>query len=330
MNNKKTNDDELVFADEESVQKKEETTLAPWKLLIVDDEKQIHQVSEMVLKNFNFGNRPLQFINAISAAEAKEKYVAHPDIAVVLLDVVMETDHAGLDFVKYIRDEVKNSFVRIILRTGQPGIAPEQETIETYDIDGYLPKADLSSNKLFASVRTALRAFETIKEVEKNKNMLGMIHSAMSNLHSYESLDQTIWGILQVSVQILPTDLAIFSLTTYGEEEGPKQFFMRLSSDPDLEKTREAALALASDIATNEKGHDLSGPSEFNNGYYIPLSLHQSLGSGYLFLDKVKVDQLAGHGLSVLAQHASNILYSSVAQKIATDGDSNFYDSLKL
>jgi len=42
----------------------------------------------------------------------------------VLLDVIMETDQAGLDLVEFIRDTLKNETVRIILRTGQPGQAP--------------------------------------------------------------------------------------------------------------------------------------------------------------------------------------------------------------
>jgi len=118
-----------------NIQKKPPTDT--WKVLVVDDEDDVHQMTKVVLDDFIFENKPLEILNVNSAKEAKQILAEYPDIAVILLDVVMETSDAGLNLVGYIRKTLKNRFVRIVLRTGQPGYAPEKEVIRKYDINDY-------------------------------------------------------------------------------------------------------------------------------------------------------------------------------------------------
>ena len=104
----------------------------PWKVLIVDDEPEVHAVTRLVLGGFRFEGIRLDFLSAHSAAEARSLLRRHPDIAVLLLDVVMESEQAGLELVRDVREELANPFVRIVLRTGQAGQAPEHEVIAAY------------------------------------------------------------------------------------------------------------------------------------------------------------------------------------------------------
>lgn len=87
-----------------------------WKILVVDDEEDVHAITRLSLNDFKYKNRKLNLINVYSAEEARQYLNNHSDIAIVLLDVVMETTNAGLELVKFIREELKNEFVRIILR----------------------------------------------------------------------------------------------------------------------------------------------------------------------------------------------------------------------
>jgi len=144
----------------------------PWKVLIVDDEPEIHAVTRLVLGDFRFESRPLQFLSAYSGAEGKKVLSEHPDIALMLLDVVMETDHAGLDVARWVRDELDNHFVRIVLRTGQPGQAPEQRVTTDYDINDYKEKTELTTQKLTATVRVALRGYRDIMLIERARRGL--------------------------------------------------------------------------------------------------------------------------------------------------------------
>lgn len=137
-----------------------------WKVMIIDDEKMVHDVSHMLLKDFTFNDVKLEIIDGYSGEDARQLLQQHPDTAVMLLDVVMETDDAGLQAVRYIREELKNQYVRIILRTGQPGQAPEHEVITKYDINDYRDKSELTAQKLYTALTTALRAYNDIKQIE--------------------------------------------------------------------------------------------------------------------------------------------------------------------
>ncbi|MFQ3282005.1 response regulator, partial [Reinekea sp.] len=140
--------DELVFAAEANVTEQPTSPRKPWKVLIVDDDEEVHSITKLALRNFTFDDRPLQFIHAYTGVEGIEQLREHKDVAVCLLDVVMETEHAGLDTASRIRTELKNSFVRIVLRTGQPGQAPEETIIAEYDINDYKEKTELTRGKL--------------------------------------------------------------------------------------------------------------------------------------------------------------------------------------
>src|SRR5215469_6627585 len=114
-------DDELLFGDEDEASADVPAARPgrrPWKVLIVDDEDQIHTVTRMVLADFSFKDMPLEFLSAHSGHQARDILREHGDIAVVLLDVVMETDNAGLELAVFIREELRNTNLRIILRTG--------------------------------------------------------------------------------------------------------------------------------------------------------------------------------------------------------------------
>ena len=145
---------------------------APWKVLVVDDDEGIHSITRMVFRGYQFENRPIELINALSGAQARAVLSEQSDIAVAILDVVMETDSEGLDLVNFIRQQLNNQDLRIILRTGHPGFAPEAEVIIQYDINDYLGKAELSASRLITSVVVALRSYRDIQGVKSNSQPL--------------------------------------------------------------------------------------------------------------------------------------------------------------
>jgi CheY-like chemotaxis protein len=135
-------------------------TAGSWTILIVDDEQVIHDVLTMNLRHMEYNNKPITFLNAYSASQAKEMITDNPNIAVVILDVMMEEDDAGLNMVKFIREDMQNANMRILLHTGQPGIAPKREAAERFKIDGYLDKNVTDNDDCYVSVKLALRAYE--------------------------------------------------------------------------------------------------------------------------------------------------------------------------
>ncbi len=160
----------FMFANKKDTSKKPK--LSPWNVLIIDDEESVHSITELVLGNFHFDDKEINFFNAYSATEAKEILNKVDDIALILLDVVMESDDAGLQLVKYIRNELKNNLVRIVLRTGQPGSAPEEEIITSYDINDYKDKTELTNTKLKSTVHNALKSYRDMKTLKDNSDTL--------------------------------------------------------------------------------------------------------------------------------------------------------------
>lgn len=145
----------------------ETANAAPWRVLIVDDDVDVHVVTKFALSQASFQGRRLSFLHAYSGAEALALLRSTPDIAVVLLDVIMETQDAGLQVARQVREDLHNSAVRIILRTGQPGQALEHRIIIDYDINDFWCKTDLTTRKLFTTVIASLRTYATLREAQQ-------------------------------------------------------------------------------------------------------------------------------------------------------------------
>lgn len=143
-----------------------------WRVLIVDDEPDVHQATELALNGVLIESRTVDFVHAYSGLEARTRLAEHDDLAVMLLDVVMETSDAGLQLVRYVREELGNHALRVILRTGQPGYAPEIDTIRTYDINDYKTKSELTRVRLFTSLTVAVRSYWQIHQLEANRQGL--------------------------------------------------------------------------------------------------------------------------------------------------------------
>ena len=175
----------------------------PWKVIICDDEKEVHTITHTVLSDFVFDNRKIEFLSAYNSQEAFTLLEQHDDIAMIFLDVVMESDYAGLELVKKIREELKNNSIRIVLRTGQPGYAPEKEVIAQYDINDYKEKTELTDVKLYTTTISALRAYKDIKALQRSKMGLEKIIEATRNIFEKTSLELFASGVLTQLISLL-------------------------------------------------------------------------------------------------------------------------------
>lgn len=182
----------------------------PWRVLIVDDEPDIHDMTEIALAGFEFGGAELKFLHAYSDAEAREILARETDIAVVLLDVLIEADDAGPGLVEYVRKGLGNSLVRIVLRTGDPSQAPEHRMISDFDISDYKEKSELTEQKLFTLMHGALRSYRDIRAIENNKRGLEKIMHASANIFQRRCVHQFAAGVLEQLTALLHGDREAF------------------------------------------------------------------------------------------------------------------------
>lgn len=189
-------DDEILIEEDLDSQSLANISQRTWKIAIVDDDEDVHRATEFSLLDVKILNRRLEFIHTYSKAETHERFAVESDIAVVLLDVVMETEHAGLDLVAFIRDELKWRDTRIILRTGQPGYAPEEDAIRDYDINDYKTKNELTRKKLLTALTAAIRSYDQLRTIEASRRGLHQIITSSAAFSMQDGIQGFASGVI--------------------------------------------------------------------------------------------------------------------------------------
>jgi signal transduction histidine kinase len=200
--------DDVLHLIDDTESPPEDSPARKWKIAVIDDDHAVHEGTRFALSDYNLNGATLEILSAYSAAEGRTLMRDNPDIAAVLLDVIMETDVAGLDLVEYIRNEIKNETVRIILRTGQPGQAPERRVIVQYDINDYKAKTELTADKLFTSLTAALRSYQQLERMVQTRRGLEIIIDAASTLYDFKSMQRLAEGVLTQLASLLNVDCA--------------------------------------------------------------------------------------------------------------------------
>ncbi|MCF2857546.1 EAL domain-containing protein [Pseudoalteromonas sp. SMS1] len=195
--------EDFLFADQEVSHETQEVDTGFWDVLVVDDDPEIHSVTKLALSGVEFWGKTLRFHHAYSGQEAVTALKNNTDVCVLLLDVVMESDDAGLNVVRQVREDIGNHAVRIILRTGQPGYAPEEKVIREYDINDYKMKTELTRGKLVTSLMTAIRSYQQICELEQQSVALTNILEASQAILGHTDMISFSHAVVQQIAKII-------------------------------------------------------------------------------------------------------------------------------
>jgi diguanylate cyclase (GGDEF)-like protein len=198
MSSNNYDNDELIFLPEENASDTTIPTLqGAWNVLVVDDDEEIHSVTRLALSDLVVADKSLNFVHVHSGAEAlKVIKEMNSTIAIILLDVVMESDDAGLMVARTMREELKILEPRIILRTGQPGYAPEEQVIKDYDINDYKTKTELTRGKLVTTIIASIRSYQQILSIKQSRLGLEKIISSAANLMEEHSVKHFCEGVV--------------------------------------------------------------------------------------------------------------------------------------
>ena len=202
------NEDDFLQLIDEPEGRAPAVSLKPWKVAIIDDDQSVHDGTRLALSDYVLNGHGLELLSAYSAAEGRQLLEAHPDVAVVLLDVIMETDDAGLGLIEYVRTTLNRESLRIILRTGQPGQAPERRVIVDYDINDYKAKNELTADRLFTSLTAALRSYQQLQRMVQTRRGLEIIIDAASTMFDLKSMQRLAEGVLTQMASLLNADCA--------------------------------------------------------------------------------------------------------------------------
>lgn len=246
---KANNEDKLLFCDE-SDDKQKQANLVPLKkynLLIVDDEPDVHDVTKLALRRYLFNGAGLNILSVYSGQEATELLQQRNDIAVILLDVVMESDDAGLKVANWIRRIKGDHRVRIVLRTGQPGEAPEERIMTEYDINDYKEKSELTNRKLNTLMHACLRAYNDIVTIEETCNKLTEIVRSNNMHYQLRPVEEYSNGVIKLLMDLMTysrcylcasfaQDQSAQALVTYASGRYGHQVGCKLSEITDIKR----------------------------------------------------------------------------------------------
>ena len=215
---------------------------APWNILVVDDDPEVHGVTRLVLKGFEYDGRPLRILSAHDSIEAKRFLTEEKDLALILLDVVMERDMAGLDLARYIREDLKNYDIRIVLRTGQPGIAPEDSVIRAYDINDYKSKTELTATKLNTLLYSALRTYRDICLLNNHRRGLERMIEALSEVAQARAIPNFASAVLDQLTNLISLGDAQYwnVLTAFAEVKDSPNYRLLAMSGKGIERANPA------------------------------------------------------------------------------------------
>ncbi|WDE01145.1 HD domain-containing phosphohydrolase [Thalassomonas actiniarum] len=212
----------FVFKDEpeSGVEKTVRSNSRVWRILVVDDDESVHQVTKLVLSDTEIEHRQLEIVSVYSSIEAKKLLEVDSSFCMAFVDVVMETEHAGLELVEWIRHDLKNQAIRLILRTGQAGTAPEAKVIKEFDINDYKEKTDFTSGKMITTVYASIRAYRDIMTIQRS-------------LDAFKHLIEATYDLLKINQLRLFGSAALNHLLTLMEVESSALYIVRTQTDFD-------------------------------------------------------------------------------------------------
>ncbi|RLU02619.1 MAG: hybrid sensor histidine kinase/response regulator, partial [Ketobacter sp.] len=236
-------DSPLFLIDDDDENSVAEDNASAWKVLVVDDEEDVLAVTKLVFSSFMFEGRSVQMLTARSGAEARMVLQEHANIAVAFVDVVMESDNSGLELVQYIRDILGNDEIQLILRTGQPGYAPEMKVILEYGINDYRTKTELDNVKLLSCLVAGLRNYQNMvaaRQAASREEVASQLTKAKSLFFAQMSHD------LRTPLNSILGFCQLLELSKLDEEQSEQVRLIRDSGNH--------LLALVNDILDLSKG----------------------------------------------------------------------------
>lgn len=223
-------DDQIVFADEAEAEgtQRLRKSLPTWRVLLADDDEEVHHATEFALRGVQIDGRMVELLHASSALEAEGLLAQESHIAVAMLDVVMETTDAGLTLVEIIREKLGLKNLRIVLRTGQPGYAPELEVIQRYDINDYRTKSELTQIRLITALTSAIRAYAQLEQIAQTGRGMAGVSRASGQLFQVRAADEFARCLLARIAEVLGTEESGFVCADPGAQAGEQLLGMHV------------------------------------------------------------------------------------------------------
>lgn len=268
--------------------------LDTYTLLVVDDEPDVFTMTQLALRDLTYDGKPVNLEVAHSAEEAREFLKSNAQTAVILLDVVMEHSSAGLELCRWLREDAHNDMTRVLLRTGQPGAAPEKQVIDEYEIDGYLSKSEMTKTRLYSAVKTGLKTYTELYRARILEQSLAYLHEVVMELHNMTEREPLLQKITESACVLSGAPIALFYLSHPPTDEA---YLLFAATDMELEPQSRV----------DEIIRELNQEDPQLVGSIVPLPMET--GEGWFYFDApLQEDPIAQKVLPMMAAHAVQVV----------------------
>lgn len=279
----------------------------PWLILVIDDEEDVHTVTKLTMASFQVDNKPIEIISAYSKAEGMVMFKENPDIAMAIVDVVMETENSGLELIDYVRNDLENHRVRLVLRTGQSGKVPESDVISRYDINDYKDKTELTTQKLKTLFYSSIRSYRDIITIERSKKGIHNVLNSTSNVLKSSTLSNFANAVLEqiVSLQGYKSQAVYASTFPNKDNEERQEYFVAATSEYRNDSKPTDYYSLPSSIQKKfEEALATESSIKFKDGYVAYLKT----SSGHQNVLAILTDgEIEDEDLELLELYCSNV-----------------------
>ena len=151
-----------------------------YKVLVVDQRPTALYSSRLALSKMSFAGKSFTAIEACSLEEAKKRLLDHEGVAMVILNSEIEGQDISVSIIDFIRNELKNESIRIIIRTGYPNSSLKRSITENYKIDGYLFEEEIEKSQFEFVVINAIHTYNQIQKAIQYLHTNALIENVIS------------------------------------------------------------------------------------------------------------------------------------------------------
>lgn len=85
----------------------------------------------------------------------------------MLVDVIMETETAGLDLIRWVRQQPALAATRVVVRTGESGSSTPKVVLQDFEISDYWPKTAVLASRMQMQMAGLVRSYDELARLDK-------------------------------------------------------------------------------------------------------------------------------------------------------------------
>ncbi len=159
-----------------------------WSVLVVDDDPVVRHLTRENLRGVDVDGLPLE-IDACENTDAARKLIAATEYALIIMDVAIETEFAGLDLVEELKRSPGVGFTQVVVQSATPMTERSGRQAGMSGIADYWRKGEIAPLRMQVLVRGLVRAYATARSLHAEQLYLRKLLFQLPDIVLHVSVD---------------------------------------------------------------------------------------------------------------------------------------------